>query len=438
MSTIIKAQMSRKVNYLFKKYESANAGAITKPEFKLFKDLIFGLMKSQSPIVNSINRKLEEPISFKHTDKRLRRHLGKKDLAKKFQEGFLKTNKTILKTSKYLIVDNSDIVKDYANLMENLNNVRDGDKDKIKKGYHIINGFAVSADGENCSPVYSELYSALEKDFKSENDKTLKMMSLIKKYKSSNPLISVHDRGYDRGKLFIPAIENDDYFICRLNEKRHLIKNDKIFKPPDWKNIKLPNSCIANHITKSGKIKKTKYLVGIISVELPNKKVIGKKLWLLVSKKTGPRIKEDQGFSYYLAHLPEKITGAEALETIFRGYGYRWKIEEYHRFLKSELHYEKMCLQRYSALKIMNVLMMILSSFIFKGLKRILFKFISSDLTKKEFKRLLSEKPLFVYYKLAKALKKLTNSMKLYELKTESLKENIPTLFDYMESRGVV
>ncbi|MCK4666336.1 transposase [Candidatus Dependentiae bacterium] len=438
MSTIIKAQISKKVNYLFKKYESANVGTITKPEFKLFKDLIFGLMKSQSPIVNSINRKLEEPISLKHTEKRLRRHLGKRDLEQRFQEVFLKANKNTLKTSQFIIVDDSDIVKEYSNIMENLANVRDGDKHIIKKGYHILNGFAVSSDGENCSPVYSELYSTLEKDFKSGNEKILKMHRLISKYKSLNPLISVHDRGFDRGKLFIPAIENDDYFICRLNEKRYLRKNDKTFKPQDWKNIELTNSCIANHITKSGKIKKTKYLVGIISVELPNKKVIGKKLWLLVSKKTGTRIKDDQGFSYYLAYLPEKITGAEALETIFRGYGYRWKIEEYHRFLKSELHYEKMCLQRYSALKIMNVLMMIFSSFIFKGLKRILFKFISLDLSKKEFKRLFSEKPLFIYYKLAKALKKLTTSMKLYELKTEALKENIPTLFDYMESGGVV
>jgi len=56
------------------------------------------------------------------------------------------------------------------------------------------------------------------------------------------------------------------------------------------------------------------------------------------------------GLAYFLVKS-SKETQSEILQQAFKGYGYRWSIEEYHRHIKQEYHLEEIQMKTYTGLQ---------------------------------------------------------------------------------------
>lgn len=353
MEDVSKIEMSKKISLFFHKFKNYT----TLPKAKFVKDMVIGLLTTGTIHLSCIARALKErDKKYKHTDKRLRRNIGRGEFDKELREIHLKMNSNRFKRYRYLIIDEPDIQKEYAVKMENIDKVRDGSKGVIGNGYNQVNVLGVSADGLEC--IYTDLYS-LNGEATSQNTKILEASRTLSKYLGNGQILVIlnlfQDRGGDRIRLMEPFIRAGRYFIIRLTEKRHLIIDGKKVGCGGWRAaVELTRSAKAIKINKAGKEQLRTYKIGIKEVSLPDKKIAGVKLWLLVSKKEGVGIGKDEGYSYYLGYLPAGLSKEEAMDIMFKGYGYRWKVDEYHRHIKVSFKIEGISFHRYQALKVLK------------------------------------------------------------------------------------
>jgi len=110
------------------------------PEYKHIHDMILGMLKSQTVIINQIAQALGESINLKKTCERLYRNLRKEDLGERLQRIIPKEQSTGLNSETAIIVDDSDIIKSKALKMEGLNKVRAGSTGAVNQnGYDLVN-----------------------------------------------------------------------------------------------------------------------------------------------------------------------------------------------------------------------------------------------------------------------------------------------------------
>ena len=95
-----------------------------------------------------------------------------------------------------MIVDLSDISKAYAQKMPGLAGVYDGSKKEIGLGYNLCNITAVSDDGLDIVPAYSELFSHTAEST-SENQKILHAVDEVMPFCAPDATVVI-DRGGDR------------------------------------------------------------------------------------------------------------------------------------------------------------------------------------------------------------------------------------------------
>ena len=120
-----------------------------------------------------------------------------------------------------------------------------------------------------------------------------------------------------------------------------------------------------------------------------------------------------KGYCWLLCHLKEVRKNA-AIRRAFVGYGHRWKIEEVHRQIKGDYELEKICLQRYEALRSMNALLWTSVSFLYPRLDNLSIDIITNIELGLQNRKRWSDLIRFIYYKLASAVKKLLSLSKLY------------------------
>lgn len=429
--------MKKKVSKSLSYYSHRFAKQTSRPKAKFIGDMVIGAIRSGSVQLAKMGRALQErDTKYKHTKKRLGRNIGREKFDKELSESFLEINESFFRKGiKYTILDLTDIQKKYAINMENLDRVRDGDEGGVGNGYYILNIFGASNDRKNLVPMYTNLYSLKEGATASENKKILSASNTVMEYLDNDSQILVLDRGADRKRLIVPFIEKDYKFIVRLQKKRHLLLGDELVGYKGWKEkTDLTRKIKTTKTKRNGERKPVTYKVGVRRVRMPYDKVKDKKLWLLVCKKVGPNIGKDEGYSFYLAHLPSDIEREEAMDMIFRGYSHRWKIEEYHRQIKNDFNIEKVQLQRYQALKTMFQLLMIACFFIYKVMKKEVVKLLSQKLTPQEYKRLLNESLYFIYYRITRELRLIMNKMNFYRKIFYKRRKPPPSLFDELEA----
>lgn len=162
---------------------------LTRPEQKLIRDLVFGILQSQSSLLSEIARAIDPHEDAKAIHKRLDRNLGNFDLRKAYERAQAKMLSRV--DEKFLFIfDPSEIVKPFAEKMEGLSKVRDasekprytytkiGKKVEIKSlkpGYPLRVAIAMSPRGE-IIPVELAIYSYASEFFVSQNDETLQAM----------------------------------------------------------------------------------------------------------------------------------------------------------------------------------------------------------------------------------------------------------------------
>jgi hypothetical protein len=372
-----------------------------RPEYKLIHQIIFGILKSGRVQLSNIGRSLGEEITQKKTTERLGRHLGKQDLWLKITKATIRNQSYYLKQCRYLIWDNSDIQKEYARKMEGLSLVHDGSRDKIGQGYNLCNIVGIGESGSSIVPIYSELYS-MKKESTSENKKILESIDRVNE-QSRPDAIYVLDRGGDRRSIISPLLTKGRHFIVRQRGDRHLIYQGKAMSVRDVSRmVKLKFSYTVTK-KRNNRVVQEKYRCGALRVRMGIK---GELLWLVVVKE------ESKGYCWLLCHLPcARIK--EAVDTAFKGYGYRWKIEELHREIKSDYLLESIRLQRYEALKSLNALFFSAMSFLYTRLDNLAKEIVFHPQLALTKKRKLKELLGFIYYKLAMGLRTLLAGVRL-------------------------
>lgn len=364
----------------------------------------FGILESGEVKLNWIARGLGELISLKKTTERLSRHLGRSDLCDEVMSSLLQVHRRGLRQCCYMLLDLSDIQKEYAEGMEGLGYVYDGSKHKKGLGYWLLNIIGVSADGSKIVPGCSELYSYGSESL-SENGQILSAISFVREVAGEDK-IWVLDRVCDRLEIMRRLLREGSYFVIRQRGNRNLwVKGEQKGFSEVCATVRLDYRFTVKK-QQHHRFSEREFRVGARRVRLTPK---GPDIWLIVSKG------EHGGCSWYLAYLPAG-NKSEAVEMAFRGYGYRWKIEEVHRHVKEQYNWEGMCLRRYVALKNMNAIFWMAISFIYTQLESLpVACYTEFNVI---YRRKLKELWGFIYYKLSLAVKMIfaTCSLRLKTL----------------------
>jgi len=290
--------------------------------------------------------------------------------------------------------------KKYAKHMEGLEFVRDGDKKTIGLGYNILNVNVVNSYNE-IKPLYSKAYS-FEMGAKSETNEIKYASNFINKF-IKNIGMWVLDRGADNGILKDFFVEMISQFVIRLK------KNTKVnYKGEEIRVDKLTKRVRFNHSKTVTKVKKNKlvketYELAIVEVVY---KIASKeyKLHIMITRN------KKGGLAYFLVKS-NKTNKSEILDQAFKGYGYRWSIEEYHRHIKQEYNLEDIQMKTFVGLQSILAVLTVSMNIIYNELKSIHIKLLLDSGINLLNKNAVWELFNFIYYKISKITAVLLNDV---------------------------
>ncbi len=346
------SKLSRKLRKKIIQISGEVSRGLDKTACRFISESVYGLLASQSVLLTEIGRCLEEPISLKKTEERLSRQIYKPEIWATLHNNILEHVSSRIKEDTLLILDISDINKPYAKKMEYLAQVRDGSSGKIVRGYWLVEVIATALGSKLLLPLYSDSYTQVNPNFKSENDEILKAIFFIRE-RLNNRGIWVIDRGGDRETLYGPLLKNNCRFIIRLVGNRNLIYNRKICLA---ENLALSCQCPYSEVIarlKDGREISYYVSYGYRPVKLPG---YTQQLYLLVVKGLGEK-------PLMLLTTEQLRLNRSVLTTLAKMYFKRWKIEETIRFVKQGFDLENVRLMRYRSLR--NLLALLLLVFWF-------------------------------------------------------------------------
>lgn len=370
----------------------STAERLTKPETRCLKDMVIGILKSKTVLVNQIAASLREPLKLKDVAKRLSSQYLKDDYADKVRESHLQSTCLGISKDNFILMDGTDISKKNAKYMEGLEFVKNGDTGEIGLGYNILNINAINNHKE-ITPLYSKAYS-YEMGALSSNQEVKKAVRNVDKHLQGKGCW-VFDRAADSTILKSFFIEETQQCILRLKQNTKLIyKNEELKVSQIAQRVKYT---ITQNVTK---IKKSKpmvqsYELGAVKVDYYIKR---KKhsLWLVISRNS-----KHGGLCYLLVkrHLS---TALEIAKWAFKGYGLRWKIEEYHRHIKQEYKLEDIQIKTFTGLQSMLTILSVSMYIIYNRIKAIHIDLLLDAGYNYLNKHSVTELTNFIYYKIGK------------------------------------
>ena len=153
---------------------------------------------------------------------------------------------------------------------------------------------------------------------------------------------------------------------------------------------------------KVTKIKKDKPVTGLYdigAVQISHSvKGVSYPLWLVVS-----RNKRHGGLCYLLVKS-ELSTAIEVSKWAFKGYGLRWKIEEYHRHIKQEYRLEAIQLKTFDGLQSMLAVLTVAMYMIYKKIQSLHVSLLLDAGYNYLNKHTVRELTNFIYYKISKVV----------------------------------
>jgi len=393
--------LTKRIQINFNQYFSKIL-TLSKAEHKALKELTLGILKSKHIHINKIVSSLQEDIKLKDVAKRLSRQYLKNNFWEKVTTSHIQALSKSIKKEDYLIWDGTDISKKYAKFMEGLEFVRNGDTKTIGLGYNVLNVNVINSSKE-IKPLYSKAYS-FEMGAKSENNEIKSAASFIKNI-TGNIGMWILDRGADNTILKDYFVESINQFVIRLK------RNTKVnYKGKDIRVDKLVNKLTFTQSQTVTKVKKNKrvqetYDLSIVEIDyaIRSKKY---KLHLVVTK-------NKKGGLAYLLVKSNKENQFEILEQAFKGYGYRWSIEEYHRHIKQEYNLEDIQMRTFTGIQSILAVLTIAMNIIYNELKSIHIKLLLDSGINLLNKNAVWELYNFIYYKIAKITAVLMTNVKL-------------------------
>ena len=317
------------------------------PDKKFLRDALIGLLRCGKPIVCQMARHLpNQRIKFLSRLDRLEAHLGKDSkfdskLKAELPEFWL----PFIKDDTPIILDLSDIAKPFAKKMDYLATVRDGSTGELVNGYWLIELYA-SLSRKNPVPILLEPFSHQEPYSPGQNPVVLAAVHKIFEL-TDNRGVLVVDCGFDGWVMFEDWLDNKYHFVARLVGNRHLLR----FYSGSGQWLPLRADQLADQtptphrfhklVKRHGKPSLRITQIGWVKVRLPGRE---EDLTLVVSRLAGV----DKPMML-LTNLP--VENLKDAKRVLRFYIRRWECEEGIRFLKSKVNLEKIRTFRWSAIR---------------------------------------------------------------------------------------
>jgi len=397
-----------KFNQYLNKYQGKD---LTRPEQKVFRQTAFGILRSNHVHLTRIGSSLQESIRLKKTCKRLSYHLGKSDFYQRLTDAHLSANRYVLSQCKYLVVDGSDMIKPFAKKMEGLSRVHDGSTHDIGNGYWQLNFIGVSPERNSTVLASSRLYSYYtdheEADI-SENGIIFSELARIDAHVAEKQTVVI-DRGGDRRLLIERFLEAKRPFIIRQKGNRYIRHGGRQrLLATVGEQTKLSRRVKVVRM-RGGRRIVHEFHCGSVRVFLPHEHREDNwehPLWLVTVQRAG------KGRVHFLSYIPAK-TQKQAIEIVMEGYGCRWRIEEVHRQIKQDYHYESVSLRRYVALRNFNTLFWMTMGFLYQHLEDVSLKLILVSREPLIYTGRLKDMGGFYLYKLSRVVSDLFSQTKI-------------------------
>jgi hypothetical protein len=370
----------------------SSSSDLTKAETHCLKDMVVGILKSKTVFVNQIAASLRESIKLKAVAKRLYAQYLKDDYAEKVRENHLQSATVGIANDSFILMDGTDISKKHAKYMEGLEFVKNGDTAKIGLGYNVLNINAIN-DSKEMTHLYSKAYS-YQMGALSSNNEIKKAVRNVNNFLSGRQCW-VFDRGGDNEILKDFFINETSQCIIRLKRNTGLnYKGQKLKVSQIAKRIKYTIKQSVSKMKKGKVISETHDLAAVkVFISLKGKKY---PLWLVVSRNTM------HGGLCYLLVKTHLTTAAQVARWAFKGYGLRWKIEEYHRHVKQEYKLEDIQIKTFTGLQSMLAILTVAMHIIYKKIKAIHIQLLLDAGYNYLNKNQIRELTNFIYYKISK------------------------------------
>ena len=409
-----------KINYKFRNIfsglEQKISHNLSLPKKRFVKQMLTGILKSNSVIVRRIGQSLNENIYLKKTSERLYRNIKEKGLDEKLRDNLLIMQSKQLNEDSLILIDPSDIMKTSSKKMEGISRTRDGSIGEIGNGYDLLNivGVVKQPNGNyNLLPISSELYSK-EIEIDTKAGIILDRVTDITIH-SGNKGVFIIDRGGDTRINLEAFTQNDNSYIIRSMGQRNLIVDDKEL------NFKKVCKLVDLKYEIPGRKAEEEILCGMKRVKVrlspyPKKNALKAETNLIVCRYKSITGKLG-GYFYFLSNFPNKnLTERDIVERSVKFYKIRWNIEETHRQVKQDYEWEKMQLLSYQGLKTLNVLLWIVLSYVY-SLKEYTFEMalaypaLMID-SYRDFKRKFN---FFVYYRIFRVVSEVFRFKRIYK-----------------------
>ena len=388
-------------------YLKKTGNNLSVPDKKFLRDSLVGLIRCGEPIVCQMARHLpNQRTKFLSRLDRLESHLVK-------DSGFDNKIKSVLpniwlpfvQDDTPIILDLSDIAKPLAKKMDYLATIRDGSTGKLVNGYWLVELYA-SLTRKNPVPVLLEPFSHEEPYSPGQNPVVLAAVHKIFELTDKRGVLVV-DRGFDGWVMFEDWLDNKYRFVARLVGKRHLLRisgDSGQSEAGQWVPIRaeqLAEQIPTPHrfdklIKRHGRPAVRITQIGWVKVRLPGR---DEALTLVVSRLAG----KDKPMML-LTNFP--VENLKDAKRILRFYIRRWECEEAIRFLKSQVNLEKIRTFRWSAIRrlvLLAVLVMIYLGWLLESHPNICDRLVSLS-------QPLSDNPDFLSYRLLGGLTEAINT----------------------------
>jgi hypothetical protein len=330
------------------------------PDKKFLRDSIIGLIRCGKPIVCQMARHLpNQRTKFLSRLDRLEAHLvTDSDFDDKLKDALPHVWLRFVQNDTPIILDLSDIAKPLAKKMDYLATVRDGSTGELVKGYWLVELYA-SLSRKNPVPVLLQPFSHEEPYSPGQNPVVLAAIHKIFELTDKRGVLVI-DRGFDGWVMFEDWLDNEYRFVARLVGKRHLLRfsgGSEQSEAEQWvptRAEQLADQTPTPHrfdklIKRHGKPYIRITQIGWVKVRLPGR---DEALTLVVSRLAG----KDEPMML-LTNLP--VENLKDAKRILRFYIRRWECEEAIRFLKSQVNLEKIRTFRWSAIRRLVLLAML-------------------------------------------------------------------------------
>lgn len=330
------------------------------PDKKFLRDSIIGLIRCGKPVVCQMTRHLpNQRTKFLSRLDRLEAHLvTDSDFDDKLKDALPQVWLRFVQNDTPIILDLSDIAKPLARKMDYLATVRDGSTGELVNGYWLVELYA-SLSRKNPVPVLLEPFSHEEPYSPGQNPVVLDAVHKIFELTNKRGVLVV-DRGFDGWVMFEDWLDNKYRFVARLVGKRHLLcyfGDSEQSEARQWVPIRaqqlaeqIPTPYRFNKLIKRrGKPAIGITQIGWVKVRLPGR---DEALTLAVSRLAG----KDKPMMLLTNLSVEDLKDAKR---VLRLYIRRWECEEAIRFLKSQVNLQKIRTFRWSAIRRLVLLAML-------------------------------------------------------------------------------